>query len=101
MRATPVFLSGDLLQMIRTFVAKRWQLALCVSCALLALPVASAQTMQTQAGTESTKPDPDPDLRHYIHAIPKTPADYKSITAEGRFYWFVRSTIGFRSLAAG
>ncbi len=81
------------------FVAGCRQLALCVCCALVALPVASAQTTQTQAGTENTKADPD--LKHYIHSVPRTPADYKAITAEGRFYWFVRSTVGPRSLAAG
>ncbi len=59
----------------------------------------SAQATEPQAGTENTKTDSD--LRHYIHAVPQTPADYKAITAEGRFFWFVRSTVGPRSLAAG
>jgi hypothetical protein len=85
--------------MNRNFVAGCRQLAICVCCAILTLQVASAQTMQTQSGSEDTKSDPD--LRHYIHEIPRTPADYKAITAESRFYWFVRSTVGPRSLAAG
>ena len=40
-------------------------------------------------------------IARYIHAVPRTPADYKAITAEGRFTWFVRSTVGLRSLSAG
>ena len=85
--------------MNRNVVAACRQLALCVFCALLAMPVASAQTTQAQAGTEKAKTDSD--LTHYIHVVPKTPADYKPITAEGRAYWFVRSTVGLRSLTAG
>ena len=45
--------------------------------------------------------EPDPQLLHYVHAVPQSPADYRAITAEGRFFWFVRSTVGPRSLAAG
>ncbi len=40
-------------------------------------------------------------FRHYIHAVPQSPADYHPITADGRLGWFTRSTIGPRSLAAG
>jgi hypothetical protein len=61
--------------------------------------LAGAQT--TQSTDNDQKPKPDPDLRHYIHAVPLTPEDYKAITAEGRFYWFVRSTVGPRSLSGG
>lgn len=57
------------------------------------------QTQQTQAGPESAKPKPN--LTHYVHAVPRSPADYKAITAEGRFFWFVRSTVGPKSLAGG
>lgn len=86
--------------MIRNFVARRRQLALCVCLVFLTLQVVSAQTTEPQAATEA-KTKSDPDLRHYIHAVPKTPADYKAITGEGRFFWFVRSTVGLRSLTAG
>ncbi len=41
------------------------------------------------------------DFEHYVHSVPRTPADYKAITAEGRFFWFVRSTVGMKSLTAG
>ena len=40
-------------------------------------------------------------IDHYVHAVPGSPEDYKTITAEGRFFWFVRSTVGLKSLTAG
>lgn len=40
-------------------------------------------------------------LQHYIHAVPRTPAEYQPITAEGRLGWFVRSTVGPKSLVGG
>jgi hypothetical protein len=85
--------------MIRNFVAKRWQLASLVCCAFLTLQSLSAQTTQTDPGTKATQSEPA--VRHYVNAVPRTPADYEAITAQGRFFWFVRSTIGPRSLVAG
>lgn len=82
-----------------TSVAVVRRLAFLVCPSLLLLTVAVAQSTQTTPASNKNKPDPD--LVHYIHAVPRSPADYKEITAEGRFYWFVRSTIGPRSLAAG
>lgn len=43
----------------------------------------------------------DGDLAHYIRAVPRSPADYHAITGKERLEWFVRSTVGPRSLAAG
>jgi hypothetical protein len=63
---------------------------------LVGLTPALAQDGQT---TSAEKPQKS--IEHYIDAVPKTPADYKGITAEGRFFWFVRSTVGLRSLSAG
>ncbi len=34
-------------------------------------------------------------------AVPRSPAEYPVISAEGRLNWFVRSTVGPKSLAAG
>ncbi|MGC2111856.1 MAG: hypothetical protein WA655_20230 [Candidatus Korobacteraceae bacterium] len=75
------------------------QSLLCV-CALLLLSAPSF----AQTGQGATDPIEHRDLynlEHYIHVVPKTPADYHPITAEGRLGWFVRSTVGPRSLVAG
>jgi hypothetical protein len=40
-------------------------------------------------------------FEHYIHVVPKTPADYHPITAEDRLNWFTRETVGPRSLTSG
>ena len=40
-------------------------------------------------------------LEHYIHVVPRDPSEYHPISAENRFGWFVRSTVGPRSLVAG
>ena len=40
-------------------------------------------------------------FEHHIHVAPKTPADYRPITAEGRLDWFARETVGPKSLTAG
>lgn len=60
---------------------------------------AVAQDAQT-LGT-ADQPKTESKVKHYINAVPRTPADYQAITAEGRFTWFVRSTAGLRSLSAG
>jgi hypothetical protein len=38
---------------------------------------------------------------HYVHMVPKTPAYYHPITFDGRLHWFIRASLGPRSLAAG
>ncbi len=40
-------------------------------------------------------------LDHYVHAVPNNPEDYHPITAEGRLGWFVRGTVGPKSLIGG
>lgn len=41
------------------------------------------------------------DLAHYVGAVPRTPADYRPITAEQRATWFVRTTVGPATLLGG
>jgi hypothetical protein len=59
-------------------------------------PASSAQT--APAAPEHPK---EYKLQHYVHVVPATPADYQPITAEGRLGWFVRSTVGPKSLVGG
>jgi hypothetical protein len=80
-------------------VAAPRQLALSACFAIILSGIATAQT--TQAPAEQEPAQAKATTEHYISAVPLTPADYKAITAEGRFFWFVRSTIGARSLVAG
>lgn len=40
-------------------------------------------------------------LDHHVHMVPKIPADYHPITVDGRLQWFIRATVGPRSLAGG
>ena len=75
------------------------QVSLCFCAGLLLLSAAEAQDTQADPGKAGTqKPST---LEHYVGAVPKTPADYHDISGEGRLIWFVRSTIGTRSLVAG
>lgn len=37
----------------------------------------------------------------YVHAVPKSPADYVPITDKERFQWFVRATVGPKDLVGG
>ncbi len=84
---------------IGLFSAPLQLVAYCLSVAIL---------LSCGAAAQSTQDPPAPpalthhyDFRHYIHAVPQTPADYQPITADGRLGWFTRSTIGPRSLLAG
>ncbi len=81
------------------FVAAGRQLVFVLCIGFLFVKPVLAQSGQTASGEDSNASQSD--LKHYIRAVPRTPADYKAITAEGRFFWFVRSTVGPRSLAAG
>ncbi|HUI85139.1 MAG TPA: hypothetical protein VL240_12995 [Candidatus Binatia bacterium] len=75
----------------------RFALYLCI--ALVPLPSAMAQKAQSTADPARHADESGP--TQYIPAVPSTPADYRPVTGEGRFFWFVRSTIGPRSLTAG
>jgi hypothetical protein len=81
------------------FVAAGRQLVFFLCIGLFFVKPVLAQSGQTVSGEDSNTSKSE--LKHYIRAVPRTPADYKAITAEGRFFWFVRSTVGPRSLVAG
>lgn len=88
-----------------SFVAAGRQLAfLAMVGTFLLLPLAAQNQQKAQNGQPPPGEGPHEktlQLAHYIHAVPETPADYRAITAEGRFFWFVRSTVGPRSLVGG
>jgi hypothetical protein len=65
------------------------------------LPPAIAVAQNALPPTAQTNGPQKQSIRHYIHAVPATPADYQPITAAQRLGWFTRSTIGPRSLVAG
>lgn len=70
---------------------------------LCTLPLLFAPSL-AQTNQPAQEPSQHQDLSsldRYIHAVPKTPEDYHPITATGRLGWFVRSTVGPRSLVAG
>jgi hypothetical protein len=67
-----------------------------VACAL----VSAAPAQTTQPSPQQSARDND-DLARYIRAVPQSPADYHPITGKRRLEWFVRSTVGPRSLGAG
>lgn len=72
--------------------------AMLAVCAVLLL---AASALAQTAQSAPSEAEDEKSLHRYIHAVPATPADYHPITAEGRLGWFVRSTIGPRSLVAG
>jgi len=53
------------------------------------------------ARAQSGQPSDPKDPIHYDRVVPRTPADYHPITAEGRLRWFVRATVGPKSLVGG
>ena len=70
---------------------------------LCALPLMFAPLF-AQVSPQAAPAPPHGDLyqlEHYIHVVPRTPEEYHPITANGRLGWFVRSTVGPRSLVAG
>jgi hypothetical protein len=72
------------------------------SCTIVAFLLCSP--VAAQVGPAVPTQDDSPNQRsfgHYIHAVPESPTAYHPITADGRLGWFVRSTIGPRSLVAG
>jgi hypothetical protein len=81
------------------FVVAGRQLVFCLCVGLFFFNIAVAQ--EGQAPSAESHDTNKPSVTRYIRAVPRTPADYQAITAEGRFFWFVRSTVGPRSLVAG
>jgi hypothetical protein len=69
---------------------------LCACMAVLLIAPAMAQTT-----AEQPKRSDFYNLEHYVHVVPKTPADYHPITAEGRLGWFARATVGPKGLIGG
>ncbi len=69
--------------------------------ALFLIGVASAQNALLDPAPTENKESKKDNLVHYIHAVPRTPADYHPITGDGRLEWFIRSTVGPRSLTSG
>lgn len=92
---------------VQEFVGIRLRLFLAVSrlfvcCSTVALLLISTAAAQVSPAVPAQDDPPDQrSFRHYIHAVPQSPADYHPITADGRLGWFTRSTIGPRSLVAG
>jgi hypothetical protein len=84
---------------LRLFLAVLRLFVCCSTGALLLISTAAAQV--SPAVPAQDDPPNQRSFRHYIHAVPQSPADYHPITADGRLGWFTRSTIGPRSLAAG
>ena len=80
-------------------VAAGRQLVFFLCLGLLFIKPVVAQTGQAPSNDNSDEAKAS--IARYIRAVPRTPADYHAITAEGRFFWFVRSTVGPRSLVAG
>lgn len=72
--------------------------AMFCACAVLVLAASAAAQ---NAVTPQPKGGDLYNLEHYVHAVPKTPAEYHPITAEGRLGWFVRATVGPKSLTGG
>jgi hypothetical protein len=79
---------------------------LCVGITLLPVANGMAQNPQDQQPAanlqeQRAKEGDLYNLEHYVHAVPKAPEEYHSITPDGRLGWFVRSTIGPKSLVGG
>ena len=69
-----------------------------LNCRMRVFSAASAQTSQSP-GAQFLQPKDD--VAHYLRAVPRSPAAYPPITPKGRLEWFIRSTVGPRSLTAG
>ncbi len=69
-----------------------------VCAASLLLMPAVAQTDQP---VEGKKPRQNSEVVHHVPAIPAAPWDYRPITPDERLQWFVRATVGPKSLVGG
>lgn len=97
-QSTITFISGDTLEMSPglMFVSSR---RLIVFLLLGFMPtIAVAQNANTQPAESQNKPRK---LEQYVHTVPRTPAEYSPITPKQRLGWFVRSTVGPKSLTGG
>ena len=78
--------------------ARHLWVALLVGLMMVAQATAQTATSNNSAGNSVQEKGT---LKHYVGAVPRTPADYQPITPEGRLIWFTRSTIFPRSLVSG
>jgi hypothetical protein len=81
-----------------TMLGVGWLLSCCLG--MLACATAAAQSSQPAAPAGPTQIDHN-DLHRYVPGVPRTPSEYRPITAEGRLSWFVRSTVGPKTLTGG
>ena len=75
----------------------QWRLPILYTClsALLVTPAFAQDESEQPKVSDLYK------LEHFVHVVPKTPGDYHPITAYGRLGWFVRGTVGPKSLFGG
>ncbi len=70
-------------------------------CSIAVCGLFSAASAQTSQSPGAQFLQPKDDVAHYLRAVPRSPAAYPPITPKGRLEWFIRSTVGPRSLTAG
>ena len=84
-------------QRLRRFLQANKLILHSCAVALALLGSAAAQNVQP---TQSQQGDLY-NFEHYVHVVPRTPAEYHPITIDGRLEWFVRSTVGPKGLVGG
>jgi len=77
---------------------RRTPLFAAVCCATLLLTTAGAQTSDQNKDKGA---DAQPGFMQHVPAIPVRASDYRPITPQGRLQWFIRGTVGPKSLAGG
>ena len=70
-----------------------------LACFAIAVTPAVAQLPSPENEHPATK-SAGPSV-HYVNAVPKSPADYVPITGKERLTWFLRATVGPKSLTGG
>ncbi len=73
------------------------QWIMCAGAAVILVSFASAQGVQSGP----SKQEDSYYFEHYVHVVPKTPEEYRPITDKGRLRWFLRATVGPKSLTGG
>ena len=82
----------------RTLPSKAWQRKPILYACLAVLLITAAFA---QDDPEKPKVTDFYQFEHFVHVVPKTPEDYHPITAYGRLGWFVRGTVGPKSMVGG
>lgn len=83
----------------KSLVVALRQVALYSGAVLVFSAFAAAQTASPKPVAAGQPKHPSP--HHYVHAVPKSPADYRPITPLGQLDWFTRATVGPKSLVGG